>query len=159
MAAPKLDVSFIKMMALSTIETLKIQCSIDAKVGKPHEKKPDEKNDIVIAGIIGISATGLTGSVAIAFPEKAYLKVMSGMLGQEYTSMTQELEDGAGELLNIIFGVAKKTLNDAGHDINRAVPSVVRGTNIRLFQMSPKPAMVIPFSIGADMFFIEIVID
>lgn len=159
MAAPKLDVSFVKTLALSTVETLKIQCSIDAKVGKPYEKKSGTDSNVVIAGIIGITATGFSGTVGIAFPEKAYLMVMSGMLGQEYKEINKDLEDGAGELINIIFGVTKKALNDAGHDISRAIPSVVRGDNIRLFQMSQHPVMVIPVHIGTESFHIEIVID
>ncbi len=36
---------------------------------------------------------------------------MGGMLGEEIKEINQDIQDGAGELLNIIFGFTKRVLN------------------------------------------------
>ena len=159
MSKPKLDLDFIKTFVLAALETLKVQCQFSAKAGKPFQKGQGVELGISIAGVIGITSSSFSGSIAVGFPTPTYLKIMSGMLGEEYTEITPDLEDGAGELINIIFGCAKKTLNDKGHNISRAIPSVVRGEKLRLMHMTKTPIIVIPFESPEGAFQIEIVLE
>ena len=50
------------------------------------------------------------------------------------------------EILNMIFGQAKKTLNDSGMDIKSAIPTVIRGAGHCLENHAHHPTIVIPFS-------------
>src|SRR5689334_8015212 len=99
----KVDVNFINPFIDGALETLKIQCSFSAKSGKPYlkGKGPVIKTDI--AAVIGLTSASFNGSVAICFPEAIFLTIMERMLGEKHSTITKDLEDGACELLNIIF--------------------------------------------------------
>ena len=69
---------------------------------------------------------------------------------------TKELEDGAGELMNIVYGTAKSALNEKGYAMQKALPSVIRGTNVSLRHVGSGTTLVLPFKTAAGEFEIEI---
>lgn len=159
MTKPVLNASFVKIFAMAALETLQTQCSFKATAGKPFPKGSGETMDTAIAGVIGITSSMFRGSIALCFPEATFLNVMSGMLGEKYTVIDKDLEDGAAELLNIIFGCAKKSLAAGGHTVERAIPSIVRGKGIEVRHMSKAPILVIPFHSENGGFQIEMVLE
>jgi chemotaxis protein CheX len=155
--APKrtLDTEFINPFLTATIHVLKVQAETDAKPGQIHVKKSsDQCGDV--SGIIGIISETFNGSVVISFPEATFLKVISKMLGEEYTKIDKDIIDGAGELTNMIFGQAKIVLNEKGYGIKTAIPSVVSGKNHTLSALTKGPIVVVPFESTAGNFFVEI---
>jgi chemotaxis protein CheX len=78
------------------------------------------------------------------------------MLSDNFTKIDQELHDGAAELLNIIFGQAKVTLNNQGYSIQKAIPSVISGDRITTATVSKDPVMVLPFRVEFGEFHVEI---
>ncbi len=151
-SAAKIDINFIKPFIEATIETLKVQCSTEVKVGKPFKRGPESKLEAVdIAGIIGVTSSSFSGSISLCFPSKSFLKIMGGMLGEEFAEIDKDLEDGAGELLNIIFGFAKRMLNDQGYDIEKAIPSIVTGSDISVQHLSEEATAVCPFNLTDDL--------
>lgn len=156
-----LDVNFIKPFVEGTVETLKVQCRVLATVGKPYMKDDSnaEKMNTAIAGIIGITSAGFKGSISLCFPEKTFLGVMSRMLGETYATISKDVEDGAGELTNIIFGTAKRVLNEKGHSIQKAIPSVVCGAGLKVRHMTRIPTVVLPFDTELGPFSIEVGIE
>lgn len=153
-----MNISFFKPFIEGTKNTLKIQCNIDITHDKPFIKGSQTQPDFDIAGIIAINSAELTASMAICFPKSVYLKVISSMLGEVYTEITDELQDGAAELLNIIFGAAKVALNQQGYTLQKAIPTVICGKQISTNQTSKGSVIVIPFKIGDGEFHIEIAI-
>lgn len=154
----KLDTEFINPFLESTLKVLEIQADTKSHAGKMHIKKVEECNYGDVSGIIGIVSEAFKGSVVISFPEETFLKVMSGMLGEEYTVLSKELLDGAGEITNMIFGQAKIILNQKGYGIKMALPSVISGKNHSLSSLTKGPVLVIPFESTAGNFFVEICI-
>lgn len=159
MTKPTLNADFVNIFAMAALETLQTQCSFKAKAGKPFLKDNGPSMDTAIAGVIGITSSKFRGSIALCFPEKTFLNVMSGMLGETYTKIDKDLEDGAAELLNIIFGCAKKSLAAGGHTVERAIPSVIKGAGIEVRHMSKAPILVVPFNGETSNFQIEIVLE
>jgi chemotaxis protein CheX len=82
--------------------------------------------------------------------------MMERMLGEKYPEITQELEDGASELLNIIFGQAKKVLNERGYRIEKAIPTIIRGTDVAIRHHTASPTVVLPFDTDLGVFHIEV---
>ncbi len=150
------DVAFINPFLEATVKTFKVQCSTDCKGGKPVIKSKAFELPINIAAVIGITSKAFSGSIAICFPEKTFLKIMGNMLSETYTEVTQDIEDGAGELLNIIFGQAKIVLNEKGYSIEKAIPTIIRGKELSVSQMTTNPVITIPFESNAGNFSIEI---
>lgn len=152
----QLDVKFFKPFVEGTMNTLKIQCGVDINSDKPFIKGTQPQPAFAIAGVIGITSTAFNGTITLCFPEQAFLGVMSKMLGENFTVITQELQDGVAELLNIIFGQAKVILNNQGYIIQKAIPTVVRGQQIVTSSVTSGPVIVLPFKTNVGEFQVEI---
>lgn len=152
----RVDANFLNPFIEGTINTLKLQCSTDCSPLRPVPKDEAHATLVEIAGVIGITSENFNGSISICFPEKTFLGIVGNMLGETYTEISQDVEDAAGELLNIIFGHAKKKLNEEGYRFQKALPTVVRGSNMRLKHMIEHQTFVLPFETEFGMFFIEI---
>lgn len=151
-----IDTNFINPFLAATLHVLKVQASIEATPGKVYLKKEGENLLGDVSGVIGIVTDNFTGNVIISFPEKTFLTVMSGMLGEEFTELSKDIVDGAGEISNMIFGQAKIVLNEKGYGIKTALPSVISGKGHSLSAMSKGPIIVVPFTSAAGDFFVEI---
>ncbi len=154
-----MDIEFVDQFITATIHVLKVQANVEASAGKIALKKMGVINSGDISGIIGVVSDSLNGSVIISFPEDTFLAIMSNMLGEVYTSLNEDIVDGAGELTNIIFGQAKITLNEKGYGIRAAIPSVVKGKNHELLSQTKGPVVVVPFESSAGPFVVEICIE
>lgn len=154
--ARTLDVSFINPFLNATVTVLKTQASTEARAGKIYRKLPTENLHGDISGVIGLISEAFSGAVVISFPADTFLKIMSRMLGETYTEINKDIQDGAGELTNIIFGQAKVELNKNGFGIKTAIPSVVAGAGHTVQSMTRGPRMVIPFETDLGGFVVEI---
>ncbi len=150
------DLKVVRPFIQSVIEVLRIQCSFSTESGKPFLKDEGPKYQTDIAAVIGLVSKSFNGSVAICFPEKIFLTLMSNMVGEECTQMSRELEDGAAELLNIIFGRAKTILNESGFTIQKAIPTIVRGHSLAVRHLTQAVTIVIPFKTNMGDFHIEV---
>lgn len=153
------DVKFIQPFVDGALETLKVQCGTQAKPGAPYLKSANPPGYMVeIAGMIGVASDAFTGSLSLCFPKDTFIKVMERMLGEAVPDITPEIEDGAGELINIIFGFAKRQLNDRGYTIEKALPSIVRGAQISTRYLTSTPVVVMPFQTDIGLFHIEVAV-
>ncbi len=155
-SAPKLDVSYINPFIDSVVSTLKVQCSVDVVPGKLFLKSKGPSINVDIAAVIGLTSEGFMGSVNICFPKEVFLGIMSKMLGETFTEITQDIQDGAGELLNIIFGQAKKVLNERGFSFEKAIPTIVTGDSLKTTHLTPSPTIVVPFTCEFGPIHIEV---
>lgn len=153
-----LNAEFVNVFLAGAIETLKVQCHTECKPLKPIVKEDRHNNlyTIDIAGVVGITSSQFKGSIAICFPASSFLKIMTSMVGEECKEITKEIEDGAGELINIIFGYGKRILNQNGQSVEMALPSIVRGQLVRISQSAADPTLLIPFETNQGPFHIEI---
>lgn len=155
------DVEFFRPILAGTLKTMEVQCGLKCKIQSP-QKAADYKGsqDIGLAGLIGFSSRELSGTIAICFSDEVYLKIMSSMIGEPLEVLDDELRDGASELLNIIYGQAKRVLNQKGYEVEMAIPTVISGKNLKatLFSGTAK-AFVFPFLMeGGSEFQLQICI-
>lgn len=156
----KLDVNFINPFIEGVLETLKVQCGVVCHHDKPLLKENYKASEAyAIAGVIGLTSESFKGSISICFPEKTFIGIMSKMLGETYEKITDELEDGAGEILNISFGMAKKNLNEKGYKIDKAIPTVIRGESVVVKHLVQGKTIVLPFRSDLGVFCVEIAIE
>jgi chemotaxis protein CheX len=151
-----LNPQFFRPFLESTIKTLKIQCQTEASPEKPFIKGTQQQPQFELAAVIGLTSDAFTGTITICFTNECYLALMSNMLGETFKEITSELQDGASELLNIIFGQAKIVLNEQGYQIQKAIPTVIRGKDLVTTHVSTAKVMVLPFMTKNGPFHIEI---
>ena len=155
-----MDIKLLKPFIDGTIHTFEVQLKAQVTIGKPYLKKNEAGQErIDIAGLVGIISSKLRGNVCICFPEATFLTAMERMLGEPYTEINEEIADGAGELMNMIFGFAKRVLNEEGHDLEKALPSVISGNNIKIANHNSHTVIILPFSSNIGSFQLEIGID
>ena len=156
MAAKPLDPSFFRPFVEGTLNTLKVSCAVEATPDKPFIKGMRDQPEFEIAGVIGLTSASFTGSITLCFPSGLYLALMSNMLGEKFTEITKDLQDGAAELLNMIFGHAKVVLNKEGHAIEKAIPAVIYGKGLRSSHPGQAKVIVLPFKTAHGELHIEI---
>jgi chemotaxis protein CheX len=154
-----LDLNFINPFILASVEVLKVQAQLHVEGGKPFIKGKEKLPEIGIAGVIGVTSDQFRGAISILFEPKAYLKVISNMLGENITEMSPEIQDGAAELLNMIYGKAKTSLNTKGYALHQAIPTVIAGDNLTTHHQASGPALVVPLRTDGGFIFVEISVE
>lgn len=153
----KLDVDFINPFIESAIKTLNALCGVaNINATKPYLLSDEEQLNIDISGTLAITSPYFRGSIAISFAQDVYTDLVSKMLEEGQEDITVDNQDGAAEIINIIFGQTKAVLNTRGYSLQRAIPSVIRGENHKIYQNSKIPVLLVPFSSDAGNFFIQI---
>jgi len=151
-----MDVKFINPFLNGASEVIKTMAFLEAVAGKPYLKK-DEAARGDVSGLIGITGDAI-GSLAISFSEGCICGIVGSMLGETYTEPTQEVLDAAGELTNMISGVARTNLEKMGLQVYAAIPSVIFGKDHTIRHILKSPSIVIPFSTDKGDFFVDICI-
>lgn len=145
---------FINPFLEATISVLKTMAFVEPIPGKPYIKKGTSAIGDV-SGIVGI--TGETeGSLCITFSKSCILHIISKMLGEEQKEITDEVKDAVGELSNMISGDSRRRLQEIGHTLGGAIPSVVSGIGHEVKHITNGPILSIPFSTHAGNFTVEV---
>lgn len=150
-----IDTEMITPFLDATTRVLLVQAATVARSGALSSKEQAQCSGD-ISGVVGMVGDSFSGTVVISFPEPTFLMIMSRMMGESFAGLTEELADGAAELMNIIFGWAKAALNKKGYGIKAAVPSVVTGRNHFVHTRVDGPVVVVPFETDVGSFFVEI---
>ena len=138
----------------STVNVISTMCSVSPIPGTPSEKQGHYTWGIV-TGIIGLAGSETKGNMMLSFDQPCVLDLVSKMLMEEHTSLTQDVLDAVGELTNIITGGTKKVLAELGLVIDMSTPIVFSGQGIAIQQISETPIITIPFKTPAGRFVIE----
>lgn len=159
----ELDVQLINPFLEATQFTLEQQASTKCEAQKPQLISLDEKlrsDDIAIAGVITLNSEQFTGTITLAFPEIVFLKIYESMCGEKVEKITPEIEDAAGELLNIIYGSAKTKLNElTQYKFTPALPTILSGEKIKIRQTTSQKIIILPFKTDFGFFRVEISFD
>lgn len=151
----KLDAMVFQPFVNETITTLKTMCNIDVLPTKAYYKHEGPLPIFDIAGVVGVTGPKIHGSFTMCMERSVFLRIMSRMLNQECKDLNSEIEDGAAELVNIIFGQAKRVLNDVGYSIQMAIPTIVKGKSVTSNYFSKNPVIILPFKSADGQFWIE----
>lgn len=159
-AAPKIenplfDKRLLNAFAEGVSKTLQMMANTPVTYGKPTI----ETNYVLrgeIAGVVGMTAPPLRGTLSLGFPKNSILLIFENMLGEKQTEITQEVCDAVGELTNMIYGTAKTTLNQLGYNFEMALPTVIHG-NFNMTTDSKGATLVLPVKLTPnDEFFVGI---
>ncbi len=152
----KLDVDFINPFIDSSMKTLNGLCGVkDIEAQKPY-LLGDEVLDVDISGTLAIKSPYFSGSIAITFHNDVYKVIISKMLEENIGEIDLDNQDGAAEIINIIFGQTKAVLNQRGYSLDRAIPSVMRGRGHKIYQNSKIPVLLVPFRSDLGKFWMQI---
>jgi chemotaxis protein CheX len=139
-----MDVKYINPFLSGTVNVLKTMAFVEVKPGKPYLKK-DHVGLGDVSGIIGLTGEA-SGSLSVTFNFTLIQQIMSNMLGEEVTEVTNDVRDAVGELTNMISGDARRLLQQEGLSLTAAIPTIVAGKDHTIKHVINGPIIVIPFT-------------
>ena len=150
-----MDVKYINPFVHAVINTMETMLGVVPERMTTYLKE-DEKAHGDISGIIGFGEANIVGSVALTFPTETAIKVYKLMIGDEVTSLNEEVRDTVGELSNIVAGSAKKEFADMDILYHLSIPTVVVGKDHTVIHKGGMGVVVIPFELDNSPFTMEI---
>lgn len=85
-----------------------------------------------ITGLIGVHGSA-SGFVTVNCSERLALKIVGGLLQDEFSELSAEIIDGMGEVTNIIAGGIKARLSKSEYQFNKiTIPSVILGDSYEI---------------------------
>ena len=152
----KLDVDFVNPFIDSAIATLNEMCGVnDIQAQKPYLLSEEELN-VQISGSINVASPFFKGVIALSFDSAVYEGIIAQMLEVEANTINIDTDDGAAEILNVIYGRSKVKLNEHGYRLQRVIPKVLRGQNHKIAAKTKAPTLLVPFQSNAGDFYIQI---
>jgi chemotaxis protein CheX len=150
-----IDVEFLIPFIDATINAMRVQASLDIK-SQPPVLKTDFSQTVDIIGVVSLVSRVYEGSISLCFPKETFIAICNKLFGESHTEISSEIEDAAGELLNMVFGAAKAHLNAKyNYQIPRALPAIISGQRLKLTQTFG-PTIVLPFTSELGSFHLEI---
>ena len=143
---------YINPFLIASVKLFKDYLGLQAEAGKPYlVADPQHLDDV--SGIIGL-AGDTKGAVVLSFSRDTAVRIISKMAGQEYRTLSNEVLDGVGELINIIAGNAKQDLLDFRIEIS--LPGVITGNSYRIRWPEGIPVVAIPFTTELGPFTVNV---
>jgi len=116
---------------------LGVECSSKAPYLNQDPQNLDE-----VTGIIGLAGETV-GAVVLSFGRETAIGIASKMAEKKYTTLSNEVIDIVGELVNIVAGNAKKDLLE--FRISISLPGVLVGGGSKIKWPASVPVITIPF--------------
>ena len=107
----------------STVEMVSTMVGASCEMGEPAPLPGDE----TISGTVAFHGE-TTGQITLSFPIPTARKIVSEMLGMEEEEMDDEtLQDGVGEMANIVAGNVKAALAHTSYKLLLSLPKIQLG--------------------------------
>lgn len=125
--AEKLKKDFLKPFVEGTITTLHTMASLTPTI-KSIRIVQSDKFSGDLSAVMGVTAEQGEGFVGISFVMPLAATVVARILNMEASQLEDpDIQDGVGELINMIAGSAKNALLGTPYKFKAALPNVITG--------------------------------
>jgi chemotaxis protein CheX len=131
----------------------------DLVAERPHFSEKNANHECDISAVIGLTGE-VCGAVVISMKLPLALHLTTILTGKEHTELDEDVADAVGEIVNIIAGNVKRTLEDA-FKIVISLPSVIGGKNHNItWPHTDARIICIPFTIfEEESFYLSVAIE
>jgi len=126
-----LDRNFIKTLGILLEKSLSV---VTATLGfSVSGKEPSSGEDFAEAVICSIGITGpFSGNLIIILSEVTACKLVSRMVSDNFTQVTDDVLDGCRELTNMVAGGIMMGLSSSDSEVNIGLPTSLRGHKLHM---------------------------
>jgi chemotaxis protein CheX len=149
-----MKIDYINPFLSATVNVIQTMSGLKLVPGKPSVKA-DNRTWGIVSGVIGMASAKLRGNMVVSFDQPSILSIVSKLLGEEFTTIDQDVIDAVGELTNMISGNAKKELSEKGFKFDMALPVMILGKDVEIMQLTKGPILSIPFDLDRGKFVVE----
>lgn len=139
----------------STTSVLTTMAMVTITAGSPSVKK-NTKPLGDVTGIIKLTGIDCNGSLSISFSSAAILSITENILGEKISTIDDTVVDVVGEITNMITGSAKRIYSEQGMEFELTRPAMQVGREQLIEHDVKGTTIVLPFTIDAGDFFVEI---
>lgn len=148
------NVEYINPFVGATLQAVEITANLRPTRGKPFLRS-ERTTQGDITGIISLSGP-TQGTIALTFPGSLALKLYAQMVGEEVSELSEDVRDAVGEIANMVAGGAKAVLSQRGSTFKISIPEIVMGKGHPIPHVGSGPALVVPFQLGNETFWLEV---
>lgn len=152
------DLQIVRPFIQATIETLKVQCSLDITHKDPYLRGEGVDLPKDYAAVFSVFSRGANVAVCMGFQKAVYEGIMSKMLSN-FDNAKHSLDDGLKELVNMIFSKVRGFANTDGKVLNRGVPTIICGENIKVSYLTTASPIIVPFETTVGPFQLELILE
>jgi chemotaxis protein CheX len=147
-----LKAKYINPFLKASMNLFRDYLAMKITAGNPSiNQKPSDLDEV--SSIIGLAGETI-GAIVLSFPRECAIKIVSIFANQQHSTLSNEVIDGVGELVNIIAGNAKKDLID--FKISISLPGVIIGKSYMIKWPKGIPVICIPFKSEAGDFTVNV---
>lgn len=149
------DIVMINALLHSLFTIFSTMVRLPIQPGVP-ELKTDNLAKGEVSALVGMNADDVHGSVALSLPLPAVKVISQALLNQEIADADKDAMDLAGELVNMLVGGTKSFLAEKGQDFDMQTPQLMMGERHEIVHRYPGKTVLMPITIGAGEFYIEL---
>jgi chemotaxis protein CheX len=138
-----MNVKFLNPFIDAAIEVLQAEVNVTATRGSLDLQKSALTADDVTILIHMVGE--VYGVVLFSMPFTTGMRMVSSILGQEFSEFTSLAQSGVAELGNVITGRATIKLYQAGYQSNISPPAVITGKGVQISTLD-FPRIVVPLT-------------
>jgi len=122
---------FVELFKDATLQSLAGQLNLRADVRVQNEGETsviDDGSGKIYKSMIRLDGESIKGAAIISMEQQTLLGLMSKMLGARQDSANEAVVNGVAELVNLVAGRAKGSLNELGYQVKLASLPTMGGT-------------------------------
>ncbi|WP_297056330.1 chemotaxis protein CheX [Thermosulfurimonas sp.] len=112
-----------------------------------------------ITAIAGLTGEKVSGAFVVSFSKEALFKILEALFGSAPTEVTDEVEDAAGEMANMICGAFRRRFEQQGISLSASTPSIVTGKDYRLHTLCKSDHLVLEFELNGHLLALQFCLD
>jgi chemotaxis protein CheX len=143
---------YINPFLIASMNLFKNYLGVDCRSEAPFLNH-DPQNLDEVTGIIGLAGETV-GAVVLSFNRETAMAIASRMAGKQFHTLSNEVVDIVGELVNIVAGNAKKDLLE--FRISISLPGVLIGEGSKIKWPTSVPVITIPFESELGRFSVNV---
>ena len=138
-----MNVKFLNPFVDAAAEVLKVETQVNLTKGNLTLQKSALTTDevTVLINLVG----QIQGVVLFGLSESFGMKLVSKMMGQEFTAFDSLAQSGVAEMGNVITGRATVLLCDSGYQSTISPPTMITGKGVQISTLD-FPRIVVPLS-------------
>ena len=145
----------LKAMNFAVQKTLKTMASTDVEMLDPSiEPHVESLGDV--SGEIQLYQPFNGGVIALSFPKETIFFLLGRIYRTDFMEIDDTVEDGVGELLNVIHGQFRSITASFSPGVLASQPSVEAGPRQLVTQSGAAPTLVVPFRAGPHIFYVHL---
>ena len=145
---------FTKKIVTITEEIFNTMIFMEVSAAAPLEQG-EQTPGCHISAMIGLTGD-FSAMLGIHCPETTGLAIAGAMLGMEIAEIDADVKDALGEIANMVAGWLKEQFAAEEISLELAIPTSISGKSYTIASPTRSNRVIIPFTIEAGQFFIEI---